>query len=276
MADSLYIITSRDFNRHKKIFEISPKRGILHPVKSQFPEETYALNFTDILPIPPAMLQVRAEIIDLLIMSYLRSCNFELALRLISIDPSTIRRFYKKIFGNFNPQLLQTPSVIIIHYRIARTLKFAMNIYDSIGFMGNQAGDLYFALQTTISSPYYPHYQINPWNFTGPIDILQTQKPNIPNHETFQALMIGPYLTDVCWISGSGRNGIIRSSFLHVPIIHLIFQDKYDNLIPDISYVRNNSNFRSFALLLKHCFGPRTGVFITVHDASLIKSLPLL
>lgn len=277
-----YIVSSRDLNRHQYLFQVN--HDGVERIKTQLPEQFFECNYTLIQPVPNTVLQVREDIIDLLINTYLKQCNFELAFRLISISAATIRRHYKRIYGTYLSRRrhlvysktlrIRQPPLVTIHTRLSRSLQFISDIYDSIAYLGNYTRVLYFALRTTINL--LDPVDIYPWDYRGPMEIIDTLKPEILGHPTYAAICLGPYISDICWIAGYPRCGSILSSFMRTPVINLILRDADDNLIPDAAYFQTHDEFKSFAELTRYCLGPNTGVFITVHDAAVIKTLPLL
>lgn len=277
-----YIVSSRDLNRHQHLFHVT-HNGV-ERIQTRLPEQTFEANGILIQRVPKALLQVREEIIDLLINTYLKQCNFELAFRLISLSSATIRRHYKKIYGHYLPRnrqqpfsknlKIRQPPLSPMHIRLSRTIQFISDIYDSIAYLGNYTRVLYFALRTTIHIP--EPEEIYPWDYAGPMEIIDTLKPEILGQPTYAAVSLGPYISDICWIAGYPRAGSIHSSFMRTPIINLILRDADDNLIPDAAYFQTHEEFKAFAELIRYCLGPHTGVFLTVHDAAVIKTLPLI
>lgn len=275
-AKQVYIISSQDFQHNQTIYRIGPDTRIqrIHPgiqlgvypaLIPQTPQHMY--------PLHPAMLQVRETIIDLVIWSYLRTNNPEMALPLICIDSSTLRRFYNKVYGSFYPNTpgyrrLHQPCPIRVHLRISKTLQFIRNLIDLFIAFNVDDSFEYIAAETTIDRDYFPGHSIAPWDFAGMIDLVETVRPLMiqPYHRAFRAIQTGDFVTDIAWVAGLSSHGLLISDLVRVPVIHLILKDVEDNLIPRRNQMRHNIEFQHFARLLKHCFGPHTGVFVSVYD----------
>jgi hypothetical protein len=274
--DKKYIISSLDLSRYQQVFELCPKNGIRR-VYGHLPCQPISLNLNVIQPVPKAVLQVRDTIIDILIDMYLRECNFDLAMRLISISPSTIRRHYVKIFGRYRDQLHRPrfkPSPIKnTHIRLSRTLMLLSDLYDGMAFLGNHGRDKYIAMETTVKLLPRTSADLYPWCYTGRINIAATTKPEIVDHPNFVSVACGFYLTDICYIAGIGRAGVITTSFVKTPIINLVFRNSEGDLIAEAG--NTYQEFRSFARLIERCFNPNAGVFITIAEDEVMKILPL-
>ena len=252
-----FIITSTDFDHYQTIFEV--KQNTLHLVRYDFEEDLFHDEFATTsfkFALPTEIVQ---KILFHLILTCIKSANFEKALSLISISPYQIKHFYRFFFGA--PETLH---VATLNLRISEMFKLADEIVHGIVQFPNEEHDHYFALEIMYKKHFQPYYQYQPWNFNGSISLFQIPRPGIINLEDFKAFVTGPNLTDVVWMTGYTRNGIVATTFFRQPVITLVFTDRKGNVIPELHTIKNSTTFKGFADILRLAFGPTSGIFFAV------------
>jgi hypothetical protein len=255
-----FMITSKAFDRnsYNQIFRIDDDNMIRriewHPVIDLAqPQDIEVCAQT----LPPELAYI---IIDLCIVDLIKGNSFEKAFQLISIDRSTITRFYRRWFGpeirlGFRPHF----------FRLSRIFELLQKVLDSVLQFPNEEHDHYMALDIEFQNGFYkPHRPYYPWNFNGNISLIQIPRPGIFGVEDFRAFVTGPYVTDVVWMNGRYDKGAIYSDFFRLPVIVFVFTDHEGNIIPKREEMEKLAPFQGFATLLKLAFGPTTGIFFAV------------
>lgn len=203
--------------------------------------------------------EISYMIIDRLILNYIRECNFEMAMALISIDKPTIVRFYFQHFASDYWVPFRTA-----FQRLTHMFHLMQKVYDGVIQFPNEEHDHYIGLDIQYQGTYRPGRAYNPWNFNGTVNLIQIPKPGIFGIEDFRGFVTGPYVTDVVWMNGRNDRGITYSDFFRLPVIVFVFTDQEENIIPERKVMEKHGAFQTFTKFLKMAFGPTTGVFFAV------------
>ena len=209
-----------------------------------------------ILPLPR---EIVYNIIDQLILRYIKESNFELAAGLIFFNRATTIRFYYRHFEHD----YYLPIRMMIA-RLGRTFDLMQKVMDGVIQFPNDEHDHYVALDIQFKGNYRPGRGYNPWNFNGMVNIIQIPKPGIFGIEDFRGFVTGPHITDIVWMNGRNERGIVSSNFFRLPVIVFVFTDQDENIIPERKAMENHKAFQTFAKFLKMAFGPTTGIFFAV------------
>lgn len=254
-----FIVTAPIYEKYHTLFEVT--NSSLKPIRYEFEEDLFqdehpTEKFRFQLP-----LEITEKILQHLMLLYLKSGNFEKLLQLISISPHQIRRFFRQFFGP-----LDTVDVIRLHIRISEMFKLATEIVESLVCFPNEEHDHYFALEILHTKRFHPYYSYHPWNFRGKVSLFQIPKPGILHVEDFRAFVTGPNITDIVWMTGYGRNGVVATNYYRQPVVVLSFCDKEGHVVPEKDTIQNSATFKGFATMLRIAFGPTSGIFFSVKE----------
>lgn len=257
-----FMIMAPAFQQYHTLFQVSDKGSTLKMIQYDFSEDL----FQDAYPDTTFMFQLPIEIVEKILFRmailYLASGNFEKMLGIITISKYQIRHFFRKFFGP-----LDTMDIVRLNRRLSNMFKLADEIVKAMVGFPNEEHDHYFALEIFHKKQFHPYYAYNPWNFYGKVSMFQIPRPGILGVEDFRAFVTGPYITDVFWMNGYERNGLIASNFYRQPIIVLQFVDKKGFTIPEKDVLVKSKAFKGFADMLRIAFGPTSGIFFAVKDA---------
>jgi hypothetical protein len=264
------LVTTPPLSTFDTIYLVDQDRTVSRIQPLPFPDLTIASTLQLQKP-PIALLQLRYQILDLLIFKYLKGGDFENAMCLISICTTTLRRFYYRLYGQYYPPglLIQLPPTITsIHYRISKTIHLCSMIYDALVTFQNEEMDQYFGIQVFLSEQKSPLQRFYPWDFVNnDMEIVDTTYPFL--HDTDRPIdhsfITGPYFAQIAWVNGkTTKHGLIHSNYFRMPVCPLIFTSRQNELLLTPDFLDNSLYFRGFHHLLLLCLGPCAGIFFQV------------
>lgn len=256
-----YMITSKAFQQdpYYTIFKIE-NNNQMNPVQFDpvidLCQPEYDLDRSTNLP-----LEVVHIVIDYAIQMCIEGMNISKAFQLLCLDRPTLIRFYRRWFGRSEYLITFRPHF----FRLSNTFQLFQNVIDNLVQFPNEEHDHYIALDIEYQTGCYKASKwYNPWNFNGNINIIQIPRPGIYSIEDFRAFVTGPYVTDIVWMNGLSRKGVVVSDFFRLPVIVFVLTDHQGEIIPEKKDLERHEAFQGFAKLLKIAFGPTTGIFFAV------------
>jgi hypothetical protein len=253
-----FLITTDKFTSYHYLYNLVDSEISLHKIKDTWELfQPTRINFY--INLPPEIVN---QIVDHLLLIYLKNGSYEYAANLIHFSKDTIRRFYYKYFGN--DTLCGTMN---LSFRISYTLRTCYNLFELV--VGSVHNHHEFNTINLFRGDFVN--KVTPWNVDDELFmVVQSERPFLTNYANFRVFRTGPSLHDQCWIQAQTIFGVAHATLFRSPIIVIVITT-YDGEIT-LQENLDLERFEKMATLLKLAFGAHTGVFITIAD-SLIHEL---
>ena len=253
-----FLITTNKFTNFNYLYNVEGDQFFLNRVKDTW--ELYQPSRKDFSINLP--LEIVNQIVDHLLLIYLKNGSYDYVNNLVLFNKDTIRRFYLTYFGN--DTLCGTMN---LSYRICYTLRTCFNLFELV--VGNIRNHNQFNTINLFQGDFTN--KITPWNIDDELFmVVQSERPFLTNYPNFKVFRTGPSMHDQFWIQAQTVFGVAHATFFRSPII-VVVVTTYDGEIAMLENI-DIERFEKMASMMKLAFGPNTGIFITIAD-SLIHEL---
>ncbi len=248
------IVTSSVFTGYSTVFNVDGDSLDLRYRINTTPHSSESLNVSS-LPF-----DLKYEILERLVLILVREGKIKKALdTILSSNSESCSIFYTKYIGYYNLSRTQIIKHLISMFYLIHDIH--SNLYHNDSTSSEELFLSLFCRNSTIdieSDKLWPFGKLSHSFMDDTPSILDAPKGG----EKTVKVITGPAYSDIIWISGREKDGVILTDYLKGPIVILeVYTTGYGIMQTVIE--KRTRFFRKFVKILKLCLGEYSGVYTT-------------